>query len=274
MKRNYYCLVAGLQDIAINTQKLVINQLDFRNSLMTELHPDDYKLVELLFLPIDNNNLLNLLENTGKPHNLLGKFTREELEENIKEPASLPRYMVRFIEAYKAKNPIYPNLLPENELITLFINEMQELKNDFIKGWYQFESNIRNILTALNSRKFGFEYEKQIIGSDDIAMSIGRSQARDFGLTGVFDQLDNLMSISKMEDVQERELAIDTLRWNYLDGVTFFEYFTVERVLAFTIKLGIVERWLSVSREHGEMLFNKLFDELKQSYQLPESFAG
>ena len=274
MKRNYYCLVAGLQDIVISTPKLVLSQLAFRDDLRNELHPDDYKLVEKLFLPIDNTNLLNLLEKNGKPHDERGNYTREELEENIKDPAELPSYMQQFVEAFKAKDPIYPNLLPENELLTLLYTEMQRDSSNFIINWFQFEANIRNILTALNSRKHGIEYENQIIGIDDIAQTIRRSQARDFGLSGEIDYMEDLVSISRIDDVQEREKALDTLRWNYLDEAIFFEYFTVDRVMAFVIKLGIVERWMAVSKEYGEELFKKLFDELKQSYELPETFMA
>jgi hypothetical protein len=63
--------------------------------------------------------------------------------------------------------------------------------------------------------------------------------------------MEDLLNIAKNDDIQEREKAIDQMKWNYLDDVTFFEYFTIDRILAFMIKLGMVERWLAIDREHG-----------------------
>ncbi|MFO7874414.1 MAG: DUF2764 family protein [Bacteroidales bacterium] len=274
MKRNYYYLVAGLQDIALDTHKLVSNQLAFRDELRSDLHPNDYKLVEKLFLPHDNQNLLILLEKKEKDLHEKGNFSRERLEENIKEPADLPEYMLRFITAYQNSEPLFPNMNPEDELATLFYDYILENeRNDFLRNWFQFELNIKNIMTALNARKYKVPYEHYIIGTDYISETIRKSQARDFGLSSELDYMETLSAISRKEDVKEREKAIDEFKWKYLDEETFFHYFTIEKILAFTIKLGRIERWLSIDKEHSNEMFKKLLKELQANYELPEKFT-
>ncbi len=274
MKRNYYCLVAGLQNITLDIHKLTFNQKAFREELQTEVHPNDYRLVEKLFFPFDNINLLNLLQKRDKPFNEKGNFSKERLEENIKEPSDLPEYMMRFIVAFKNKEPVYPNMTLEDELTTLFFDQMlREEKNGFLRSWFQFELNVKNIMSALNARKYKVDYEHKIIGTDEISEIIKKSHARDFGLGGELDYLDELVNISRKEDLREREKALDELKWNYLDEETFFEYFTIEKVLAFTIKLGMVERWLAIDKDHSNELFRKLLKELQASYELPETFT-
>jgi uncharacterized protein YlaN (UPF0358 family) len=273
VKRNYYCLVAGLQDITIDVHKLQFSQQAFRQELKVELHPDDYEQVEKLFLLHDNANLLNLLLKTGKPFDEKGNFSQEKLEENIKEPHDLPEYMNAFITAFKNKEPLMPDLSPENELTTLFFDQMLKLDNDFLRDWFAFELNLRNIIIALSARKHEIPYEYQIIGTGEISNIIRKSHARDFGLSAEIDFMEDLANIVRNDNVQEREKAIDELRWKYLDEVTFFEYFTIEKVLAFTIKLGMVERWLGIDKDHGNEMFKKLLKELQSSYQLPESFT-
>jgi hypothetical protein len=273
VKRNYYCLVAGLQDITIDVHKLQFSQQAFRQELKVELHPDDYEQVEKLFLLHDNANLLNLLLKTGKPFDEKGNFSQEKLEENIKEPHDLPEYMNAFITAFKNKEPLMPDLSPENELTTLFFDQMLKLDNDFLRDWFAFELNLRNIIIALSARKHEIPYEYQIIGTGEISNIIRKSHARDFGLGAEIDFMEDLANIVRNDNVQEREKAIDELRWKYLDEVTFFEYFTMEKVLAFTIKLGMVERWLGIDKDHGNEMFKKLLKELQSSYQLPESFT-
>jgi hypothetical protein len=273
VKRNYYCLVAGLQDITIDVHKLQFSQQAFRQELKVELHPDDYEQVEKLFLLHDNANLLNLLLKTGKPFDEKGNFSQEKLEENIKEPHDLPEYMNAFITAFKNKEPLMPDLSPENELTTLFFDQMLKLDNDFLRDWFAFELNLRNIIIALSARKHEIPYEYQIIGTGEISNIIRKSHARDFGLGAEIDFMEDLANIVRNDNVQEREKAIDELCWKYLDEVTFFEYFTMEKVLAFTIKLGMVERWLGIDKDHGNEMFKKLLKELQSSYQLPESFT-
>jgi hypothetical protein len=131
VKRHYYYLVAGLQDITLDIHKLILDQEAFRETLKTELHKNDYKLVEKLFLPFDNANLLNLLQKNDKPFNEKGNFSRELLEENIKEPDSLPAYMNRFIVAFKNKEPIFTEKSPENELTTLFYDDVLQDRERF-----------------------------------------------------------------------------------------------------------------------------------------------
>jgi hypothetical protein len=273
VKRKYYCLVAGLQDINLDVHKLNFDQKAFKEYLKEEVHPKDFQLVEKLFLPYDNKNLLILLQKEDKEFNDKGNFSREFLEENIKEPTdALPEYMRRFIIAYKNKEPLFPDLSPENELTTLFYDAMLKLDNDFLRNWYQFNLNIRNITTALAARKHELPYENQIIGTGEISETIRKSHARDFGLGSELDYMEDLMNVVRQDDIQVREKAMDQIRWEYLDEVTFFEYFTIERVLAFTIKLGMVERWLGIDVDHGREIFRKLLSELQSSYELPKTF--
>lgn len=273
MKRNYYYLVAGLQDLSLDIHKLSFNQLAFRNELKEHLHPNDYKLVMLLYLPYDNTNLLTLLTKSDKEFIEKGNFPREQLDENIKEPQDLPQYMMRFIAAFKAKEPVFPDMSPENELTTLFYDEVTKtVSNDFLNDWFQFELNVRNIMSALNARKYKVPYEHQIIGTGEVSDIIRKSHSRDFGLSNELDYMEELIAISAKEDMREREQAIDELKWRYLDEAVFFHYFTIEKILAFVIKLGMIERWLSIDKDHSNELFKKLLKELQASYELPESF--
>ncbi len=273
VKRQYYYLVAGLQDITLDIHKLLSNQQAFKETLQSEVHPNDYKLVEKLFLPIDNINLLNLLLKNDQAFNDKGNFSKETLEENIKEPAELPEYMMRFIVAFKNKEPLFPELSPENELTTLFYQEALKENNDFLRDWFRFDLNIRNILTALGARKHKINYEHQIIGTDEVSEAIKKSHARDFGLAHEIDYLEYLVEAAKNEDIQEREKTIDQLKWDYLEDATFFNYFTIEKILAYIIKLGMVERWLAIDKEYGKEMFEKLLKELQSSYKLPETFT-
>lgn len=273
MKRNYYYLVAGLQDVVLEMNKLLLNQYDFRELLKTHLHPSDFRLAEKLYLQYDNKNLLNRLQKNNQPFDELGNFSIEQLDENIREPDSLPDYMIRFIEAYKNNEPLFPDMSPENELTTLFYQEMLGHDNKFLREWFTFKLTVKNLLTAMISRKYNLPYEHQVIGTDEISETIRKSNARDYGVGDEFEFVDTLADIAKSDDIQTREKAVDQLLWDYLDEVTFFEYFTVEKILAYTIKLGLAGRWLAIDKEHGKRMFEKILNELQAAYRLPETFT-
>ena len=61
LKRNYYYLIAGFPDILVDQKKLPYPLIELKQELKYHLHPDDYKLVEYLFLQYDNTNFLNIL---------------------------------------------------------------------------------------------------------------------------------------------------------------------------------------------------------------------
>ena len=74
-------------------------------------------------------------------------------------------------------------------------------------------------------------------------------------------------------DISEKEKAFDNIKWKFLDEHTFFNYFTIEKILSFVIKLNIVERWIELDNETGKALFNRLINDIKMSYKFPEEFS-
>jgi len=267
MKNNYYCLVSGLQDITLDTQKLLFNQKSLKQELREMLSADDFKLVEKLYLPFDNENLINIILKTDKPFNVQGDFSKEHIEANLKEPVELSAYMQRFINAHNSGESVYPNLIAENELTTLFYDAMLAEENEFIRNWYEFNLNIKNILTGISCRKHKMNLENQIIGNTEVSDNIKKSHAGDFGLANILHYIEDIVNIARTEDIIEREKAIDKFKWEYLSEVTFFEYFTIDKILAFTLKTSMVERWLTIDAEYGKEMFDKLLKELKSGYE-------
>lgn len=262
-----------MQDIFLDTHKLEQTRAMFKEDLKNEFHPEDYKLLQLLFLPHDNQNLLNIFFKKGKPFDERGNFSQEEIEEKIKEPDAYPAYMAKFILAQKDKEQLFSEMSPEDELTTLYYDEMLATENDFLRKWFEFDLNVRNAIVALFSRQHDLPYENKVIGSSDASEAMRKSHARDFGLANEFPYLEDVVNIVKIEDIQERERAIDELKWKYLDEVSFFEYFTAEKVFAFILKLEIIERWMAIDKTTGNELFKKLLEELKATYKLPEIFT-
>ncbi|KAF0200567.1 MAG: hypothetical protein FD170_3316 [Bacteroidetes bacterium] len=272
-KQNYYYLVAGLPDITIEQGKLQFGTAALREELKEGLSESDYQRTELLFLAEDNRNLLTLLLKLQRPLSHLGVYTPDVLANEILEPVRIKTYMKRFIDSMNDENRLYPNLSPENELATLWYEEMLASDHTFLRDWFTFELNLKNVLLVLSARKHGIPFEHQVIGNNAVAEIIRRSTARDLGLSSDWHWIEKVLQIVETEDILMREKAIDLLRWSYLDELNTFNYFSFEVLMAYYLKLGIIERWLQLDQSTGEEMFRKLLGELKNSYEFSNEFA-
>jgi len=271
-RRNYHYLVAGLPDIVLDQKKLSQTIADWRQELEYHLHPDDYSLVKLLFLPFDNTNLLNLLLKNKKPFMPAGNYSQSVLEEEIKEPLSLPSYMQQFIHAYKNETPVFQGYSWENQLTWLYVDFVLETDNTFLKSWFEFNLHVNNILSAFNVRKFKLSKESVYIGNNFITEALKKSTLKDFGLSNDFSFMEKLLSIDENGSSMEKEKAVDILRWNFIDELNTFNYFTIEVLLGFVIRLFIVDRWMQLDPETGRKMFKQIINDLEKSYEFPKEF--
>jgi hypothetical protein len=149
----------------------------------------------------------------------------------------------------------------ENRLTELYYTWAMNCNNKLISKWFNFNLNLNNILIAYTCKKYQMEVEP--VGDNEVAESIKKSSQRDFGLSGTLEEFDLFQRLAEEQDWYEREKKIDLLKWQWLDEQTFFNYFSIERVFAYLIKLEIIERWSSLDPVNGKKIFRELIDKLK-----------
>lgn len=275
----YYYLVAGLPKLALEDNKLSYTVADFKEDIYPALTVADKKLVSLFFLQYDNANVLKLLKDKEAAIDGRGVFSAEELNEYILrlkegdriENSMFPAYLSTFISEYFT-NPVEENFLLENRLAALYYAYAMECKNKFVSSWFAFNLTVNNILVALAARKYKMELSSVIVGDTEVCEALRTSNARDFGLTGEVDFMEQLMKISEISELVEREKKIDQLRWNWMEEATFFDYFTIERLFVFLLQLDMVERWMVLDKEKGNLLFRNIIATLKDEVQIPAEF--
>ena len=144
--------------------------------------------------------------------------------------------------------------------------------NRFISRWFEFSLNVNNILSAFILRKYKMEVAPRIVGDTEVCEQLRTSNARDFGLGEQLAYMEELQRIAEMEELVEREKKTDLLAWKWLEDESFFNYFTVERLLVFLLQLEMIERWISLDKEKGNELFRQMIQHLKEEVQIPEEF--
>ncbi|OFX82779.1 MAG: hypothetical protein A2W99_14035 [Bacteroidetes bacterium GWF2_33_16] len=277
MFRTYYhYFIAGLPEIFFDDSEISFRMPEFKKELEENIKPKDYKLLELIFLAYDNENLLHFLKEEFKQFNPLGKYTIADFEIEFSDDRKniLPNYMYQFYSIYKDEEQNQKiNRSWENLLTELYFDYVLQTKNSFLKQWFEFNQNIKNILTGINCRKFNLNPERQLIGKSFITDSILKNTSKDFGLDVEFPVVIELLNITEKDNLLTRERDLDILRWKKIDELTLFEYFTIDVVLAFTIKLDIAYRWLLLDEETGRKIFKQIIIDLKKSFEFPKEFT-
>ncbi len=120
----------------------------------------------------------------------------------------------------------------------------------FLREWFAFDGDVRTTAAALVARRFGLHYE---------------------GLPSN-DAVRNIMSGG---DVLERERALDRLRWKTVDDLTTFDYFDIDKLLGYLVKVDILERWSSLDADIGREKLNKMIyeDKVDGTYGNSEIFC-
>lgn len=282
MAHNYYFIVAGLPDLVLDEGKNLPSFSEFIADMNQQVSEGDRELLRSVQLPIDNSNLIALLENSERKFDSRGYYSRDELAAAIKTGDGLPSYMISFLEAYRENRLPAANLILEDQLNWFFYEYMIDHDNAFVKEWFTFELDCRNLIAGINSRK-GLEHfealatEREraaasvVLGLNDVAELILRSNAPDFGLSSQLPWAERLINLSR-SSLLELEKGIDQLRWDMLNEMTTFSYFSIETIIAFAVKLLMVERWKKLDPTTGKVKLERLVEELKAGFAVPEVF--
>lgn len=276
---NYYCLVTGLPDLALEDGNLSFTVADFKEDLYPQLTAADRKVIDLFFLQYDNANLLALLrQGRDAAWDEKGNYTPEQLSalieavrEDEKPDTSYPAYLSTFVQLYLAHKED-DKFFAEDRLASLYYAYAMQSRNSFAREWFGFNLNLNNILAALTARKFKLGVQDYIVGEGEVADALRTSGARDFGLAPVLDELDTILRIGETDDLVEKERRIDQLKWDWMENATFFNYFSVEKLFVFLVKLQLIERWINLDKEKGREMFRQIIGNLKEEVEVPEEF--
>ncbi len=260
----YQYIVAGLPDIILNEVKVDISLSSFIKDIQEQIPPKDATLLSYVGYPIDNRNLLIKLLHKNDPILQIGNFTEQELQEEIKSPDLLPDYMQEYLAAYNESTSIIPNLSWENQLYWLFHEHANLLENRFLKEWFSFELDLRNILTAIKCRTTKSPFEDHIICRNEVTALILKSNAPDFTLPSKVPWADDLLAID-FYSVDRSEEKLANFRLEQLEDMAEAELFSIETIIQTGIALSIKERWNLLDHTAGKKKLEKIINELESS---------
>jgi hypothetical protein len=273
----YYCLIAGLPPVTLDDTRLAYSVSDFKATLEVVLSEADKQLIRWLFYPYDHANLLGYLRRKSiEQWDVRAVYSAEEIkevcdlmkeEDRVPVNIPIPIYLIAFIRTYYARFEEAETTLSqrlEDHLATLYYNEAMQCENKFLAEWSGMNLNIGNVMTAANCRKYGLDREAYIIGNNETAERLRRTNVRDIHPGDIFESASELMQIAEEPDFMMREKRQDVLRWKWLDEHTFFKTFDIESVMAYLLRLEMTERWIALDKTRGEQTFRRLVSDMKR----------
>lgn len=243
----YYYLVASLPDLSFPSDKLPITRDDFEDRVSRELDEQDASVYRLLQFKTDNENMIMLLE--GKDTFFQGgAIAKDELADGIQFKSGLPSYMLSFIDdREKTAYRVADDLLAERYAA------YGARYGGFLKEYFNFDRDLMNVTNGLLLRQSKRSLQGRIVGSDDfVSDAVLHSNLPDFGIGKEFSFVTRIMEFIEARDYAGLEVFLDQLRFSRIDELTPFSYFDIEQVLAYSLKLKIIERWVRLDDEQGK----------------------
>ncbi len=255
MANEYYYLVAGLPEMVQGSLKKGVQFAEILEEVRNELEEEDRGTLAALQYRYDCDNILAILAKSDD-FDARGFYTRDELVDEIASPEKLPQFMISFLDARKEGKEIFPGLGEKEQLLAGYFQNGLDHSNEFIREWTAFELNLGNVIAGKTARALGLPVAKSVIPLNDTAERIAKSTSADFGLSSQLNWMDTL--VSHFDEPEKLEQALDNVRWEKAEEISEEFYFTVEAVLAFTIKLSSAARWMALDPEEGEAKVKEL----------------
>lgn len=264
---DYYCLVAGLREYALEADTKGFDARALLDEILEGVSVRDARLVRLLYGYYDCENLVSL--QAGRTaHNPLGLLSREETEEELRTPTRLPGPLARVLRAYAD---------PEGEdaeevdtaqpfaraLFGAYYTLCEGAGSRFLRAWSSFDRTLRNVTAAVSARAAGCPVEEVLVGGGDVVEQLQRSSAADFGLRGELPFIDALIAaVNEEPNLVEKEHKIDRIRWREAEELSTFDYFDIDAILSYLVRVNLVARWSRLDPARGREMFARLVESL------------
>lgn len=266
----YYYLVAGLREWTLDSDTKGFDVREIVDEILDELSKSDRAAVKLLYAYYDCENIIARRAERER-HNALGNLSVEQIDDMLatRNYSSLPTNVAKVVKYFNEsddedrdeENAITDSF--ERALFDAYYRDLAASKCSFLRAWGEFDRNLRNISAALAAREAGRSVSDVVVGGGDVVDQLKHSSAADFGLRGELQYIDSVISaVSDERNIVEKERKIDKVREAYAWDIASFDFFNINFILSYLVRVNIVARWMLLSPEVGRDMLNRLMSDL------------
>lgn len=266
---NYYTLVAGLREYTLDSDTKGFDATEIVAEILEQISASDASAVRLLYGYYDCENLIALRAGRAA-YNPLGNISQEDLADELVSPSRLPKSMAAVVKAYAEaegegdeSEKVDMTIGFEKALLTAYYKECSRSGSRFMRNWSEFDRTLRNVAAAAVARSTDRNVGDSLIGEGDIVGQLRRSSAADFGLRGELSYVDAVISaVNDETNMVEKEHKIDLVRWEQAGELALFDYFNIDAILSYLVKINIVARWSLLDPKRGREMLERIMADL------------
>ena len=277
----YYHLVSSLPRPRSDQRDAEIDLKNIQAHIRENLTTEDDRLFCYLLYRNDNQNLLNILarldglwDPESQTFHEPAAFTHQQLEEGLHGSFDLPDYMQEFLTAYHAGQLPTDRRPRANLLKDLYYRESLQQPHSFLANYFGFKRDLKNIVAALNARKFKRPVHEVLVGDYDLTEMIRQSNEKDFGLSREYAFVPDLEDLLANGEAGQLEEYIDRLLWDFMNEHLAHEYFSSARVFSYFIKLSLGHRWLPLEQKAGKDRLEELIQHVLSRASWPQELSA
>ena len=272
---SYYYLIASLPDISpiVDTSRIDYDETFER--IKRNLTAEDEKLFRYLIYPNDLQNLLSVLfhEYQDIPITTFKKpffIDLEEIKAYRFTKGNFPDFMNDFIVENEDRFPNMSMREMEEAMLDSFYMEVSGLNNDFLSDYFSFDRELKALVAAFHFNAYSFLSQPNIQDADRLIGQLGPQRSASTSLAKDYLYLDGLIKVLSEEEPEKIVRYIDNILWNFLEE-RYEGSFSREEVFAYTVKLQITQRWLTLDQKTGDERFEKLHDKIIKNVRSPKT---
>lgn len=268
--KEYYFLVAGLKEWTLESDAKGFDVAEIRDEILEAISDSDRQAVRELYAYYDCENIIAAHAGRDR-YNPLGNLSKEEIAAVFSERnySKLPKAVAEVVKLYneaddeERDDEVALDDRFERAVFEAYYLGLEKSKCSFLKAWGEFDRNLRNIAAAVAAREANRSIADVVVGRGEVVEQLTRSSAADFGLRGELQYIDSVIAaVSDERNIVEKERKIDAIRWAEAEDIVVFDFFNINYILSYLVKVNIVARWTLLSPEVGREMLNRLIKEL------------
>ena len=268
--KEYYYLVAGLKEWTLESDAKGFDVAEIRDEILEAISDSDRQAVRELYAYYDCENIIAAHADRDR-YNPLGNLSKEEVEAVFSERcySKLPKAVAEVVKRYneadddERDDEVALDDRFERAVFEAYYLGLEKSKCSFLKAWGEFDRNLRNIAAAVAAREANRSISDVVVGRGEVVEQLSRSSAADFGLRGELQYIDSVIAaVSDERNIVEKERKIDAIRWAEAEDIVVFDFFNINFILSYLVKVNIVARWNMLSPEVGRRMLERLMQEL------------
>ena len=255
---NYYFVGTLLPDLYID-EKPEVSFEALKTLFYDNLSPKDFAMTTSIRNYYDIYNLRAYWK--GEEFDPIGNLDANELEEALITRSLLPQYVFDYLDKYEteeARLKHFPALLA-----TFYKVEIMHTNGAF-RRYLILERELRLLMVAYRARKLGRDVVKELqyeYPEDEfVAQIIAQKDSDEFQMPEKYADFKPILDHYYHEPIAFQKAFYEYI-FSQIDQMVDIDSFSVDRLLAYMVKLIMVEKWQHLDKEKGLKIIDSILKE-------------